>query len=83
MLPDQLCCENSVPLQNVGLYKMAYVYICELGQTILELVVYIHISLYKIALLYLIIFLQYGRVLSTEIPVYNFQGCLRWFTKKW
>ena len=24
MLPDQLCSEKSFPLQNVGLYKMAY-----------------------------------------------------------
>ena len=60
MLPDQLCCEKSVPLQNVGLYKMAHVYVCELGQNILEWVVYIHISLYKMALGYLIIFFQYG-----------------------
>ena len=52
--------------QNVGLYKMAYVYMCELGQNILEWVVYIYISLYKMALGYLIIFLQYGRVLSTK-----------------
>ena len=43
------------PLQNVGFYKMAYVYMCELGQNILEWVVYIYISLYKMALGYLII----------------------------
>ena len=66
MLLDQLCSEKSLPLQNVGLYKMAYVYMCELGQNILEWVVYIYISLYKMALGYLIIFLQYGRVLSTK-----------------
>ena len=53
-------------LHNVGLYKMAYVYMCELGQNILEWVVYIYISLYKMALGYLIIFLQYGRVFSAK-----------------
>ena len=36
-----------------------------------------HISLYKMALGYLIIFLQYGRVLSAKIPVYNFEGSTR------
>ena len=36
-----------------------------------------HISLYKMALGYLIIFLQYGRVLSKKIPVYNFEGSTR------
>ena len=39
---------------------------CEHGQNILESVVYIYISLYKMALGYLIIFLQYGRVSSTK-----------------
>ena len=42
MLPAQLCFEKNVSLQNVGLYKMVYVYIRELGQSILE---WAHISL--------------------------------------
>ena len=77
-VPDQLCCQKNISLQNVGLYKTVYIYICII--TYVNLVkTYLneHISLYKMALGYLIIFLQYGRVLSAKIPFYNFEGSTR------
>ena len=74
MLPAQLCYEKNISLQNVGLYKMVYLYIyVNLVKTYSNE----HTPLYKMALGYFIIFLQYGRVLSTEIPVYNFEGSTR------
>ena len=82
------CCRTSFVLRKVFPYKMWdstkwHMYTCvNLAKTYLNEWC-ISTYLYKMALGYLIIFLQYGRVLSTKIPVYNFQGCLRWFTIKW
>ena len=73
------CCRPSFVMKRLFPYKMwdstkwyMYTYV-NLVKTYLNE----HISLYKMALGYLIIFLQYGRVLSKKIPVYNFEGSTR------